>query len=86
MYDEKNEPHEFVAESRDQAIAKAARFFGTDADALACGELPPGEVYGLGVRSVVVAFPKDRKPPVRSEGREGGRDRDYANLDYLGGA
>ena len=51
MYDEKNEPHEFVAESRDEAIAKAARFFGTDADALACAELPPGEVYGLGGRS-----------------------------------
>lgn len=76
MYDEKNEAHEFVADSRDEAIAKAALFFGVDADALTCGELPAGEVYGLGGRAVVVAYPKDRTPPQRSAGRGEERERD----------
>lgn len=80
MYDPKNEPHEFVAESREEAVGKAVRFFGLDEDALAIGELPAGEVYGLAGRSVVVAVPKDRKPPQRSAGggearRERERDR-----------
>ena len=87
MYDAKNEPHEFVAETREEAIAKASRFFGVDAEALICSELPAGEVYGLGGRAVVVAALKDRTPPAprgvgpRGEGggfreRERGRERD----------
>jgi predicted RNA-binding protein Jag len=81
VYDAKNEAHEFVADTREEAIAKAARFFGQDEDALAYGGFEPGAVYGLGGRTVVVAYPKDRKPPARSardsgEGRERERDRD----------
>ena len=85
MYDEKNEAHEFVADTREEAIAKASRFFGVDADALTCGELPPGEVYGLGGRAVVVAFPKDRPPPQRGPGREArGEERERDRGDRGG--
>lgn len=87
MYDTKQEPHEFVAENREAALEKARAFFGLAADQLLVQELAAGEVYGLGGRTVVVAVPRDRKPPQRSErdsgsrgreGREGrgGRDRD----------
>ena len=86
MYDRKQEPHEFVAEDREAALEKARAFFGLAADQLLVQELVAGEVYGLGGRTVVVAVPRDRKPPQRSErdsgsrGREGrergGRDRE----------
>lgn len=82
MYDEMNEAHEFVGDSRQEAVAKATRFFNVDEDALVIGELPAGEVYGLGGRTVVVALRKDRTPPQGGGGgggrreRDGGRDRD----------
>lgn len=86
MYDRKDEPNEFVAESVDDATAAAARFYGVEADALTVVEAEVGEVAGAGGRSVVVAFPKGMKVgqsrPERSDrdgdrprGR-GGRDRD----------
>ena len=34
MYDLKNEAHEFVGESNEEAIAKATSFFGVDREAL----------------------------------------------------
>ena len=88
MYDAKQEPREFVADSREAALEKARAFFGLAADLLLVQELVAGEVYGLAGRAVVVAMPRDRKPPQRSDrdsrdrdrdrGREtrGGRDRD----------
>jgi len=75
VYDPKQEPHEFVAENRDAAVEKARAFFGLATDQLMVQELATGEVYGLAGRTVVVAFPRDRKPPQRSD-RDGGRDRD----------
>lgn len=75
MYDPKQEPHEFVAENREAALEKARAFFGLAADQLLVSEMVGGEVYGLAGRTVVVAMPRDRKPPQRSE-RDGGRDRD----------
>jgi len=75
MYDSRNEPHEFVANNRDEAIAKATQFFGVEADALDLGELPEGSVYGLSGRAVVVAAPKGRPAP-SGGGGGGGRDRD----------
>ena len=75
MYDAKQEPHEFVADSREAALEKARAFFGLSADQLLVHEAASGEVYGLGGRTVVVAMPRDRKPPQRSD-RDGGRDRD----------
>ncbi|TMA33107.1 MAG: hypothetical protein E6J87_11090 [Deltaproteobacteria bacterium] len=76
MYDAKQEPHEFVAESREAALEKARAFFGLAADQLLVRELVGGEVYGLAGRTVVVAVPRDRKPPQRSERDHGGRDRE----------
>jgi spoIIIJ-associated protein len=81
-YDGTNEPHEFVAEGRAQAVAKACEYFGLDEGALAITELHGGDVSGLAQRTLVVAVPRDRKPPrpggERREAREGrGRgDRD----------
>ena len=76
MYDTKQEPHEFVAENREAALEKARAFFGLAADQLLVQELAAGEVYGLGGRTVVVAVPRDRKPPQRSERDSGGRGRE----------
>ena len=75
MYDPKQEPHEFVAENREAALEKARAFFGLASDQLLVSEQMGGEVYGLAGRTVVVAVPRDRKPPQRSD-RDGGRDRD----------
>jgi predicted RNA-binding protein Jag len=74
VYDPKQEPHEFVAESREAALEKARAFFGLGSDQLLVHEAPVGEVYGLSGRTVVVAVPRDRKPPVRSD-RDGGGER-----------
>ena len=76
MYDAKQELHEFVAEDRDAAVAKACAFFGLESDQLQIEEPPAGDVYGLGGRTVVVAGPKDRKPPARGGRDDGGRGRD----------
>jgi len=76
VYDAKQEPHEFVAESREAALEKARAFFGLGADQLLVQELVAGEVYGLAGRTVVVAVPRDRRPPQRSERGDGGRGRE----------
>jgi len=76
VYDPKQEPHEFVAENREAALEKARAFFGLPADQLLVHEHAAGEVYGLAGRSVVVAVPRDRKPPQRSERDSGGRGRE----------
>ena len=76
MYDPKQEPHEFVAENREAALEKARAFFGLPADQLLVHEPAAGEVYGLSGRAVVVAVPRDRKPPQRSERDSGGRGRE----------
>ena len=80
MYDARNEAHEFIAEGREAAVAKAVSFFGVDADALVVKEYAESEVSGLAGRTVIVAVPRDRKPPrdrERPRSRErGGRDRD----------
>ena len=72
MYDPKNEPHEFIADSRDEAIAKAKLYFGCEQDQLDIGDLEG--VYGLGGREVIVAAIKGRSPSPGGGG--GGRDRD----------
>ncbi|HEY5656612.1 MAG TPA: R3H domain-containing nucleic acid-binding protein [Myxococcota bacterium] len=73
MYDGRNEPHEFVADNRGEAVAKATRFFGMDAEGLAIKEYMGSQVSGLGGRTLVVAVPRDRKPPAD---RPRDRDRD----------
>jgi predicted RNA-binding protein Jag len=73
-YDAKSEPNEFFADSRDEAVAKAARFFGVEEGELRVQE--PENVYGLGARSVVVAVPKNVKPRPPSSGGDRDRDRE----------
>jgi spoIIIJ-associated protein len=71
VYDARNEAHEFVADGREAAIAKALRFFGVEADALVIKEYEASEVAGLAGRTLIVAVPKDRKPVrERPRGRE----------------
>jgi spoIIIJ-associated protein len=93
MYDTKQEPNEFVGESRSEAVAKASRFFGVEESELTVKEPAPGEIFGLGARAVVVAHPKDMKPRPRSNDRDrgdrgdrgrGGRDRERGGRDRGG--
>jgi len=76
VYDSKNEAHEFVADGKEDALEKAVRFFGVDADALTVKVYESDEVSGLGGRTLIVAALRDRKPP--SEGR-GPRERGERN-------
>ncbi len=70
MYDPKSEAHEFVGEGREEAIAKAVRFFGVEAEELRICEPSPGDVYGLGGRALVVAQPRNAPAPSARSGRE----------------
>ena len=72
MYDAMNEPHEFVGADREDASARACKFFGVSVDALEIKEFPPGEVYGLGGRCAIVAAPRNRAPVARG-GERGDR-------------
>ena len=83
MYDAREEPNEFVADSLDEARAKAAKFFGRDEGDLEIVVPKEGEIYGLGGQTVIVAFPKGISPRSsqssngsgrRDEGREPRRD------------
>lgn len=80
-YDATAEPNEFVAESREEAIAKATRFYGIDQDDLKIRE--PEEVFGLGARVVVVAVPKS--VPQRPRGGGGEREREHGRDRERGG-
>ena len=71
-YDATAEPNEFVAESREEAIAKAVRFFDLEEADLKIQE--PADVFGLGARVVLVAVPKS--VPQRPRGGGGERDRE----------
>jgi spoIIIJ-associated protein len=74
VYDATAERHEFLGEGRDDAIAKACEFFGADRDALEIAEFPPGEVYGLGSRALIVAHVRGAegraRPAERPDRRE----------------
>jgi predicted RNA-binding protein Jag len=80
MYEPNAEPREFVAESREEAVAKACAFFGVDEPALVVKEPRIGDVYGLGARTLIVAFVEGtrggrraERAPERGGEREGGR-------------
>jgi predicted RNA-binding protein Jag len=81
MYDPKSEPREFLADSVEEATAKAASHFGLDAGALVVREVK--DASGLGGRALVVAQPLDARQTSRERPREarpreearGGRDR-----------
>lgn len=85
MYDPTREAREFVGQDRAEAIAKAVAFFGVPENDLATAQPPAGEIFGLGARAVIVAYPKSAGPPRRGESggapeprraREGRRDDD----------
>jgi spoIIIJ-associated protein len=74
VYDATNEPHEFVAERREQAIEQACEFFGVARDELRISE--PGGVYGLANRVAIVAVLHSRRaPPPDRGGPRGPRER-----------
>jgi len=59
MYDARQEPNEFVADSLAGARAKAAEFFGTDEADLKIVVPKDGEIYGVHGQTVITAVPKD---------------------------
>ena len=74
MYDARQEPNEFVADSLEEARAKASVFFGTEVSELHVVVPEIGEIYGAGGRAVIVAIPKSVSARGgRSGGSEGGR-------------
>jgi len=73
MYDARQEPNEFVADSIEEARAKAAEFFGTDASELHIAVPEVGEIFGAAGRTVIVAVPKGVSARGRSGGGDGGR-------------
>ncbi len=80
MYDARQEPNEFVADSLAAAKAKAAEFFGTDEGDLKIVVPKDGEIYGVHGQTVITAVPKNAKGPEPSgggdRGRSEGRDDD----------
>ena len=78
---------EFVAESREAAIAMAESFFRASADQLETWVIPPTtHIAGLGERVLLIAAPRgsgrpqegrreERRPQERDRERSGGRDR-----------
>ncbi|MBB84701.1 MAG: hypothetical protein CL931_12895 [Deltaproteobacteria bacterium] len=82
MYDQRQEPNEFVADNVDDATSQAAEFFGVEAGELKVVVAADGEIFGAGGRTVIVAVPKEvaaRGPrPSSGDDRERGGDRDRA--------
>jgi predicted RNA-binding protein Jag len=58
MYDARQEPNEFVADSLADARRKAAEFFGTDEGDLKIIVPKEGEIYGVHGQTVITAVPK----------------------------
>ncbi len=73
MYDRKTEANEFVAESAEDAVASAARFYGVEKSELKVSA--PEDVAGLNGRVVVVAMPKGLTPQPRGRDSGGGQER-----------
>ncbi len=92
MYDQRQEPNEFIAETLEDARAQAAEFFGKDEADLKFVVAPDGEIFGTAGRAVVVAIPKDiaaRGPRPssggdRERGERGGRERGRGRGDDRG--
>lgn len=77
MYDARQEPNEFIAESLSEAKANACQFFEVEESDLRFVISKEGEIYGATGRSVVVATPKNiTTGPPRGNSNEGGRGGD----------
>ena len=83
MYDARQEPNEFVADSLDGAKAKAAEFFGVDEGDLKIVVPKEGEIYGVHGQTVITAVPKDAKGPAPQSGG-GDRGRSESRGDDRG--
>lgn len=74
MYDGKLEANEFIADDKEEAVAKACRFFGIEESELKVITPEAGEIFGGGARGIVVAIPKNAKPiPPSDSGDRGDR-------------
>jgi len=84
MYDTRQEPNEFVADSLDEARAKAAAFFEVDEADLKIVVAAEGEIFGAAGRTVIVGMPKNRASRPTG-GREGGEAERGPRRDSRGG-
>ena len=82
MYDARSEPNEFFGDSLAEAVAKATRFFEIEESELTVREPPPGNIFGLGSRSAIVAYPTALGP--RRPGGSGGAERSDSGSDRGG--
>lgn len=73
MYDARSEPHEFIADSREEAVEKAVTHFGVEAEELAIRQVEG--VSGLANRVLVVAQPTAAVGRARPAREGGERDR-----------
>lgn len=86
MYDARQEPNEFVADSLEEARAKAATFFGTEESELLIAVPAVGEIFGAGARTVIVAVPRSVSARGgRSGGGEPGREERGGRREGRGG-
>lgn len=86
MYDARQEPNEFVADSLEEARAKAAAFFGTEESELLINVPAVGEIFGAGARTVIVAVPRSvAARGGRSGGGDGGREERGGRREGRGG-
>jgi len=75
MYDQRQEPNEFVGDTLAEARAQAAEFFGTDEENLKIVVPEEGEIFGLAGRTVIVAVPKEIAARGPRPGGGGDRER-----------
>jgi predicted RNA-binding protein Jag len=75
MYDQKAEANEFIGDDREEAVAKACRFFGIEESELKVISPEAGEIFGAGARGIIVAIPKNAKPIPPSDSDDRGGDR-----------
>ncbi len=71
-----SEVREFAADTREEAIAKAARYFGVPEEEIDYKAVEDTPVSGLGTRSLVIAAPKGRLQMRTDRGGDGRRGGD----------
>jgi predicted RNA-binding protein Jag len=83
MYDARQEPNEFVADSLAEARRKAAEFFGTDEGDLKIIVPKEGEIYGVHGQTVITAVPKSAagRAPQSSGGGGDSREKESRGGD-----
>ncbi len=83
----RSQVRDFAGESREAAIASAARYFGVSEEELDYKAVEDSPVSGLGDRSLVIAAPKGQlhmggdRPREGGRGDRGGRGREHGDRD-----